>query len=80
MRGIIIDYIESYWLWLVGFFLYIMLGFRNYKMKKKPTFKDPDLDISIRSKPLTKEEEKEISEFIAKRKKQLQQEAKIASI
>ena len=47
-------------------------------MKEKPTFKDPDIDISFRSKPLTKEEKKEISEFIAKRKKQLQQKAKMA--
>lgn len=60
--------------------MYIMLGFRNYKMKKKPTFKDPDIDISICSKPLTKEEEKEISELIAKRKKQLQQKVKMASV
>lgn len=46
---------------------------------KKPTFKESDIDISIRSRPLTKEDEKEISEFIAKRKKQLQRKGKLAS-
>ncbi|WP_165372235.1 hypothetical protein [Emticicia agri] len=46
---------------------------------KKTTYKDPDVDISIRSRPLTKEDEKEISEFIAKRKKQLQKMGKLAS-
>lgn len=47
--------------------------------ESKPTFIEPEVDISICSKPLTKEEEKEISEFIAKRKKELQQERKITS-
>lgn len=35
---------------------------------KKTTFKDSGVDISFRSKPFTKEEEMEISEFTAKRK------------
>lgn len=47
---------------------------------KKPTYKEPEVDISICSKPLTKEEEKEISEFIAKEKKRLQRKAKLASV
>ncbi|MBA4851029.1 hypothetical protein [Emticicia sp. BO119] len=47
---------------------------------KKPTFKEPDIDISICSKPLTKEEEKEISEFIAKEKKRLQKKGKLISV
>ena len=46
---------------------------------KKTTFKDPDVDISFRSKPQTKEDEKEISEFIAKEKKRLQRKGKLAS-
>jgi hypothetical protein len=46
---------------------------------EKPTYKDPDVDISFRSKPLTDEDRKEISEFIAKRKKALQKMGKIAS-
>ena len=47
---------------------------------KKPTFKEPDIDISICSKPLTKEEEKEISEFIAKEKKRLQKKGKLINV
>ena len=46
---------------------------------KKPTFKEPDVDISFRSKPLTDKDRKEISEFIAKEKKRLQRKAKLAS-
>ena len=46
---------------------------------KKPTFKDPDVDIFFRSKPQTKEDEKEISEFIVKEKKRFQQKSKVAS-
>ena len=45
---------------------------------KKPTYNESEIDISIRSRPLTKEDEKEISEFIAKRKKTLQKMGKIA--
>ena len=47
--------------------------------ESRPTFKDPDVDISFRSKLLTEEDWREISEFIAKEKKRLQQKAKIAS-
>lgn len=47
--------------------------------ESKPTYKDPDVDISFRSKPLTDDDRKEISEFIAKRKKQLQKMGKLAS-
>jgi hypothetical protein len=46
---------------------------------KKTTYKDKEIDISIQSRPLTDEDRKEISEFIAKRKKQLQKMGKIAS-
>lgn len=46
---------------------------------KRPTFKDPDVDISFRSKPQTKEDEKETSEFIAKEKKRLQRKGKLVS-
>jgi AAA15 family ATPase/GTPase len=46
---------------------------------RKTTYKDLEVDISIQSKPLTDEDRKEISAFIAKRKKQLQRQGKLAS-
>jgi hypothetical protein len=39
---------------------------------KKPSFKEPEVDLSFKSSPLTKTEALEISAFIAKRKKQLE--------
>jgi hypothetical protein len=53
--------------------------FSSKLLMKKPTFKDPDVNISFRSRPLTDKDRKEISEFIAKEKKRLQQKGKIAS-
>ena len=47
---------------------------------KKPTFIEPDVDLSFRSRPLTKAEEKEISEFIAKEKKKLARSSKKTNI